>query len=630
MNDLKEAVYSGKRYEAMVPDTLDLAERADLAINGIGGTIDPDLHYHMFFFVRYAHKTPYMAHHAADPTCDPKFAESFPMLRIMSGSNRYADIEAGQRAELISRISPEDGLYWNIIDPTRPWRTSYNPAFDGVPQDEDVANVVGNARMLRALLAWRELDGDPACDKLIRGLVRGLRRIAINRDDYSFYPDGGFGEPFNYPRSGWLKTDEPKSEVEGGEGSVVAYHGHQIQALARWIAISDDPEALDLAARLTCFCMLPKFWGGLPDPDGNTEGLVGHVAAALPQPACVAGNEQGHWYSHFHCRAIALRGMLEYGRLVGDVRVLEFVRRAYEYTWTFAIPRMGWINCYPARVNVCEGCALGDIVALGIRLTDAGLGDYWDDVDAVVRNHLVEQQLVRADLLERVANASPARGPENYSPYANQEARENVIERSLGNFAGQSSPTSIPHPRAVQCCTGNGTQGLYYAWECIVRQEGNSAQVNLLLNRAAQCLDVDSYLPYEGRVTIHNRSVRRVSVRIPSWIMRKEIRADVSGVPRPIARVGNYLVFDDLKPSDKINIEFPIRETTGRYTACAGIPKIEQTYTCTFRGSTLVDISPRDDNPTSYPLYLREHMRKDKAPLKKITRFASGKTILRW
>ena len=625
--ELDMAAYAGERYQAVVPDTLDLAERAELAINAIGGTIDPAMHYQMFFRVMYACKPPYLQHHSADTTCDPKFAESFPMMRIICGSDRYLDMEAAQRKELLSRI--QDGLYWNLVDPVCPWRLPYSPAFDGSLKDEDVANLGGNGRMLRALLAWYELDPKPGWVALIRDLVSGLSRIAINRDDYSYYPNGGFGEPFNYPRSGWLHTEEPKSETEGSEGSVVGYHGHQVQGLARWHSMSGDPQALDLAARLTRFCMLPKFWGGVPDPKGNTEGLAGHVAAGLPDPACVAGPEQGHWYTHFHARAIALRGMLEYAMVAGDGRVLEFVRRAYEYTLTLAIPRIGWINCYPERSNGCEGCALGDLVALGIRLTDAGLGDYWDDVDAVVRNHLIEQQLVRADLLERIAEASPVRKPEDYSQYPNQEVRENVIERSLGVFAGVSSPTSIPNPWVMQCCTGNGTQGLYYAWEGIVREQGDSAQVNLLLNRASRSLEVDSFLPYEGSVIIHNKSAHRVSVRIPSWVVRKEIRCHVSGTPHPCTWVGNYLLFDRLEPGAKIAIEFPIGERTARYTACSRT-NMEQTYACTFRGSTLVEISPRDDSPTSYPLYLRDHMRKDKAPMKKVTRFVADRLIRDW
>ena len=158
-------------------------------------------------------------------------------------------------------------------------------------------------------------------------MIQGLTRIAIKRNNYSYYPNGGFGEPFNYSRTGWHRTEEAKSEVEGGEGSVMGYQGHQIQGLARWYALSGDPEALDLAARLTRYCMLSKFWGGLPNPQTTTPGYEVH-AGRLPDSAGVPGEQQGHWYTHFHARAIALRGMLEYGRVANNGEVLEFVRRA--------------------------------------------------------------------------------------------------------------------------------------------------------------------------------------------------------------------------------------------------------------------------------------------------------------
>ena len=624
---LGDSVYAGHRYEAVVPDTLDLAERAALAINGIGGTIDPDLNYYMFFFVRYACKTPYMAHHAADSTCDTKYGESFPMMRIMCGSDHYLKLEAAQRAELLSRI--EDGLYWNRYEASRPWRTNYTPEIYGAGKNEDIASTTGQGRMLRTLVAWREISKDSSWDGLIRQAVGGLKRIAIHRENYSFYPDGGFGEPFSYPRSGWQNTDEPKSETEGGEGSVVTMHGHQIQGLMRWYAMSGDEEARDLAARLTRFCMLPKFWGGLPVVPEKRHEVVSHIAKTVPSAACVAGPEMGHWYTHFHARAGALRGMLEYGMTARDERVLEFVRRAYEYTWTFGIPRIGWVNCYPGTFNLCEGCALGDLVALGIRLTDAGVGDYWDDVDAVVRNQLVEGQLVHADRLERVAAASEDCDLKQAAPHDRQVSVEDVIQRSLGNFAGHSAPASVPNPWVMQCCTGNGTQGLYYGWESIVRQSGESAQVNLLLNRAAPGLDVDSFLPYQGKVIIRNKQLRRISVRIPSWVAKRQIRSRVAEKQRSGVLIGNFLMFDDLKPGDRIQLEFPIQERSAEYTANSRTP-MEQTYKCTFRGSTVVDISPRDSSPTSYPLYVRQHMRTDKAPMKKTSRFVAERTISRW
>jgi hypothetical protein len=54
---------------------------------------------------------------------------------------------------------------------------------------------------------------------------------------------------------------------------------------------------------------------------------------------------------------------------------------------SMSIPHLAHFVTFFTRLYV------GDMVGLGIRLSDAGLGDYWDDVDAVVRNQLVEQQL---------------------------------------------------------------------------------------------------------------------------------------------------------------------------------------------------------------------------------------------
>jgi len=622
--------YSGERYRATVPDTLDLAERAAIAINGLGGTIDTNLGHHMFFTVMYCSKRPYMAHLAsADSTCDPKFAQSLPMMRLMSGSRQHMEVEAGYRAALLSRI--EDGLYWDRYDPARPWRNLYGEGFYGEGKDEDFCNISAHARMIRALSSWRELGGD-TWDGLVREMVSGMRRVAIERDNYCYYPEkGGWGEPCCYPRSGWLNTDESQSDTEGAEGSVTGYHGNQIYAAAQWYALTGDPGALDLCRRLTRYCMKPKFWGGVPDPDvSHAKGLAAHVAARLPDPPFTAGHEQGHWYSHFHARAMALRGIFEYARTVGDERALEFVRRAYEFTLTQGIPRIGWVNTHPVRLNQCEACALGDLAALGVRLTDAGLGDYWDDVDSVVRNHLIEQQLVRADLLEQVRQSAPEAGPPGgRPPFPGERLTEDVIGRSLGRFAAVSLPSGIPEPHSMGCCNGNGTQGLYYAWEGIVREQGDSAQVNLLLNRAARLLDVDSYLPYEGRVVLRNKAARRISVRIPFWVNRRDIRVQVGEAVRPLEWLGNYLLLDSLQPGDELTVTFPVRESSASYTVNAHSPA-EQVYTCTFRGSTLVDISPRDPSPTTYPMYLRDHLRGGEAPMKIVERFVPSKLIVAW
>ena len=629
MNDTVSLSLEGTAYEATVPDTLDLANHARMAVNGLGGNIDPEL-MTMYGLIHFCVRRPYLSHWAsAETLCDPKFAESLPLMRLMSGSNQYADLERGFRESILSRV--DDGLYWDRVNPRRPWRNSYAEWRYGEGRNEDFCTVPGAGRLLRTLLVWRELGGGTDCDQLLDELCGGLRRILVIQGEYGYYPEkGGWGEPCAYPRSGWLNKDEARSDTEGGEGAVTCMHGHQLYGAAHWYEQSGSPVALDLATKLAKYCLLPRFWGGVPDPDGKRDGLPGHVAPNQPDPPFTAGAEMGHWYSHFHARAIALRGLLAYGRATANQRVLEFVRRAYEFTLSQGIPRMGWINCYPGALNQMEGCALGDLVGLGVRLSDMGVGDYWDDVDAIVRNHLVEQQLTRVDLLEKVAGQfrdQPDLTGQEKAP--GKLCFDNVIARSLGTFAGTSLPSSIPKPWVMQCCTGNATQGLYYAWEGMLREADDKAVVNLFLNRAGRLVDVGSCLPYEGKVIVRNKTARRVAVRVPAWVDKRALRFEAGKLPTEPYWVGRHLIFESPQAGAAITLTFPVPVQTATYTVNARTPQ-EQQYTCEFRGSTLVDIAPRNEAATSYPLYQRSHMRTSTTPFRKVQRFVAARTVHGW
>jgi hypothetical protein len=259
------------------------------------------------------------------------------------------------------------------------------------------------------------------------------------------------------------------------------------------------------------------------------------------------------------------------------------------------------------------------MVALAIRLSDQGVGDYWEDVDQYVRNQFIEHQLTRVDQMQKIAGT----GEEHIvkPPY---ESSDQVIERCVGHYASTGSPTTLDGFPAV-CCLGNGTIGLYYAWESIVRCKDNVAQVNLLLNRSSQWLDIDSYLPYEGKVTIKNKAAKKLSVRIPRWVDKEAVRSYVNGKETSPFWISNYLVFDNLDKKDVVTIEFPIVETIEKY-AIGG-----KEYTCHFKGNTLIDISPRDERRDEkggkeIPIYLRDQLKQNKAPMKKVTRFISSIT----
>jgi hypothetical protein len=61
---------TGKQYTDIIPDTLDLAERARLGVHGIMGCIDPDL-LTMYGLVFYATPRPPATRSTTAPTCAP-------------------------------------------------------------------------------------------------------------------------------------------------------------------------------------------------------------------------------------------------------------------------------------------------------------------------------------------------------------------------------------------------------------------------------------------------------------------------------------------------------------------------------------------------------------------------------
>ncbi len=82
---------------------------------------------------------------------------------------------------------------------------------------------------------------------------------------------------------------------------------------------------------------------------------------------------------------------------------------------------------YGGSAQVCETCSIGDMVYIACRLSQAGFGDYWDDVDQYVRNHLVESQLLRRDLIEEIIKTAI-----EHTLNPEIESGERVIERGLG------------------------------------------------------------------------------------------------------------------------------------------------------------------------------------------------------
>ena len=617
-----ESRLRGEYFESEVPDTLDLAERARLAVNAITGSADPLNNFEVFQCAHMDQQPANFNHNHGGP-CIPKAIDVIPMMRRMSGSKQNEDFDM-KIVDSMLRDVDQNGLWW-MRQEGRPWRKRFG---------KDVFWPFPQGRLIVGLLAWHDFDQNPEWLPIIETLVGGLHRVAGQNEQWAWFENShtpriemaAYAE--SYDTSNALPGDRER-QVEPREpaGVDMQVNGNPLRALAQWYALTGDENSRNLAEKLSRFMLKPGQWGG------NTEG-----------PTMVDPYEHGKWYSHFHWFTTGVMGITDYVAAVHDSRQLRYLQWFYEYSRQFGSVRIGF---FPAVISPLaprkqgnqevwggtgqsdEACALAEMIYIAIKLSEAGVGDYWEDVDSMVRNHLVEHQLTDRERLEHIVAHSPE---SKLDPRIH--CTDDLLERNMGSFTSCAELTKS-YAWWTMCCNANAMMALYAAWDAIVRFDDGMAQVNLLMNRASPWVDIDSYLPYEGKVVLKNKKARKMSIRIPMWADKKAVRCSVNNKEMPLEWVGRYLLVSHVEPKDTVTVTFPMVETTEQHTE----PTYEQTYTCHFKGNTMIDISPRpeefnwkkiasDDGAWTelnkemgYPMYQREHMKASKAPMINVTRY---------
>ena len=152
------------------------------------------------------------------------------------------------------------------------------------------------------------------------------------------------------------------------------------------------------------------------------------------EPKAVVAADRAHFYGHMHSYLCALMGMACYAEAVRDAQVMEFVRAGYEYERNFGLARVGLFG---------EGCTSGDMTQVAIRLSESGAGDYWEDVDSYVRNHLTEIQLIDVAQLQKATSAMNGTYANDYA--AGDRDYNDVLNRIVGTVTDDSSHlTKVP------------------------------------------------------------------------------------------------------------------------------------------------------------------------------------------
>lgn len=601
------------RQLGLAPDTLDLGDRGHIAVSALTQIVDPANHYEPYHQAIFYARPSYMTHQEgfdegawAGNELWGKHVETLLMMRIMSGSDQNREVDSKTLEGMISCFE-SDNLYWKKV-----FRVQGDKAVPG----EDHAPLLAQARVMLALLEKHEFDREPRWLKLAQRSAKGLMDVATRKEDYAYYPDSSVGGTLCMPRGGWKTKDEPAGwtinrDWHFSNSCVEFSYGAIVRAMCKLHRLTGAEEPLEFAGRLVKFMLKPRMW----TPEA--------------EPKAVMSPEHAHFDGHLHAYCWGFWGLLDYAEITNDARLKAFVRDGYEYARNFGISRIGLF---------IEGCAVGDMTNLAIRLSQTGCGDYWEDVDRYVRNHLVEIQLLRADAVEKISERSGK--PHQTRSF---DSSESAIQRNIGALFADATHVTAATPGGIYCCTFNGLGGYYYAWKSIVQPQGAAAQINLLLNRTSPWLDMDSYLPYEGKVVIRNKTAKTISVRIPEWVDRHAIKSTINGNVANPFWTGGCLVFGSTSGGEIITMEFPVVESTEVYrngfqgvgipghtevTSSIGRrPETLTPYTFRLRGNTVVEISPREDETLGYPMYLRDHMRAERAPMKNRSHYVATRFI---
>ena len=627
-------VPQGSSYSDTVPDTLDLAERARIFLHGITNSMLKSKFYSPPGSVVYGNQG---ARYGLAPVPQlvtfngvanwGKSLQAMAMARKMSGydlDNRYGTL--GIQYESFKN-SIDRHVNLALLN-----NTPLDNAWIVIPHLGDLNPMT---TVLEALMEVYKTNPSDPLKQTIQAMVDWLKHVP-QTDTKNGVKMAYYGVQDHVP-------DVWKSNKIGvmGLGANTFMHGKVTRAMSNWDLMNGDDHARELSTLIGQF-MIHYNNGETWDPEFLRD--KADPGTELPPRG------PGHYAGHNHAYLNGLMGLLSTAearlkKAPNDAHaqaLIAFVKGGYLFTRDYR--GLGVLG------NFGESCALGDMLRLAVKLTELGAGDYFDDVDRWLRNSVAEMQILDSSGIADL-------------DFPDKEPLHRIGSRVRGLFFEDATHVlAIPYDannptseasesyQTVACGLGNLMMGVYDAWEHIIDIRGSYAQVNLLLNRASEHLDVKSELPYNGVVTVITKSDLRglssMAVRLPDWAHPSQVQVTANGSSVAWSVVNSrYVAFNKIAPNTAYRISFPmvLREMTitqikdqsqlwtesNTASPNHGHDFRIRRFTGYFRGNTLVDVQAGARPSGGWPLYQRQALaalplQGVTTPMRNVARFALG------
>lgn len=581
----------------LIPDTLNLADRANIALNAMIGVADEDYEYIPYFMGFFPAKPAWMQHGNWDyGSSHGRLIDAMTLVREMTGTEEGRDIEKHYKENFMTFFKDDDLSYrrntftQDVID-------LYGTEF------VEGASMIDQRAVILGLCTWFiDTQDEKVKDRADRH-VAALKRIARKERDSWYYPAS------EYTQRGWPSFDAVHTRLCPDP---CAMWGRQVNPLMRWHEATGNKDAFELSEN---FVANIRYRSGAFNDDGSFNAGLGYRNG------------------HFHTRMGTIASTARFAAYTHDADLLAWVKKCYDWGLT-QCTSFGWT---PGDLHdqgyEHETCTLVDAIGTAITLAKNGYTEYWGVAERFLRNHLTEAQLVDTSWIEQ--------GDSKENDIPHELTYYKVADRLRGAFAGYSAPNDFVyngnkgrgHIMDVQtCCVASGARGLYNGWNNTVTKERDRVCVNMHFNKATSWCDVYSYVPHEGKVVvIAKEDINELLIRVPEYVphttveVRRTLGEESIELKAKDQLFGAIILpwvkkcfvkIDNVRKGERVELTFPIIMRKTVETA------VDDTFEVEWAGDTVINITP---GGTYYPLYNNKKLL-DKAPMKEVElHMGSGK-----